>query len=51
MFAILMMTAKSATLGLPKIKVLWNEGYDRLIYVRDVTNKTYQVTQIILQIW
>ena len=36
MVAILMM---SATLGLPKIKAFWNEGYDVIIFVHDVTNK------------
>ena len=36
MVAILMM---SATLGLPEIKAFWNEGYDVIIFVHDVTNK------------
>ena len=36
MVAILMM---SATLGFPKIKAFWNEGYDVIIFVHDVTNK------------
>ena len=36
MVAILMM---SATLGLPKIKAFWNEGYDVIIFVHDITNK------------
>ena len=39
MVAILMMSAKMATLGLLKIKVFWNKGYDVIIYVHDVTNK------------
>ena len=34
-----MMPAKLATLGLLKITVFWNEGYDVIIYVHDVTNK------------
>ena len=38
--AILMMPAKLATLGLLKIKVFRNKGYDFLISVHDVTNKT-----------
>ena len=37
-----------ATLGLLKIKVFQNKGYDVIIFVDDVTNKFYQVTQIIL---
>ena len=39
MVKILMMSAKIATLGLLKIKVFWNEGYDVVISVHDVTNK------------
>ena len=34
-----MMSAKMATLGLLKIKVFWNKGYDVIISVHDVTNK------------
>ena len=34
-----MMPAKMVTPGLHKIKVLWNKGYDVIIYVDDVTNK------------
>ena len=34
-----MMSAKIATPGLLKIKVFWNEGYDVIIFVHDVTNK------------
>ena len=37
---ILMMSAKSATLGLLKIKACRNKGYDAIISVHDVTNKT-----------
>ena len=33
------MSAKMATLNLLKIKVFWNEGYDVIISVYDVTNK------------
>ena len=33
------MSAKLATLGLLKIKVTWNNGYDVIIFVHDVTNK------------
>ena len=39
MVAILMMSAKLATLGLLKIKVVWNKGDNVIIYVDDVTNK------------
>ena len=35
-------------LGLQKIKVSWNKGYDVIISISDVTNKIYHVTQIIL---
>ena len=37
--AILMMSAKMATLVLLKIKLFWNKGYDVIIYVHDVTNQ------------
>ena len=39
MVAILMMSAKLATLGLLKIKIFWNKGYGAMIPVHDVTNK------------
>ena len=39
MVAILMMSAKLATLGLLKTKVFSNKGYDVIISVRDLTNK------------
>ena len=35
-----MMSAKMATPGLLKIKVFWNKGYDVIIPVDNVTNKT-----------
>ena len=34
-----MMPAKMYTPGLLKTKVVWNEGYDILIFVHDLTNK------------
>ena len=34
-----MMAAKMATLGILKIKVFLNKGYDVIISVRDVINK------------
>ena len=34
-----LMSAKLATLGLLKIKVTWNKGYDVIIFVYDVINK------------
>ena len=39
MFVTLMMSAKLATLGLLKIKVFWNKGYDVMISSHNVTNK------------
>ena len=39
MVTILMMSAKIAIPGLPKIKVFWNIGYDVIISVHEVTNK------------
>ena len=39
MVTILMMSAKMATLGLLKIKVFRNKGYDVIISVYDVINK------------
>ena len=38
MIAVLMMSPKLATLGLLKIKVFWNKGYDAIISAHDVTN-------------
>ena len=39
MVTILMMSAKITTPGLLKIRVFWNNGYDVIISVHDVTNK------------
>ena len=39
MVAILMVSAKLATLGLFKIKLFWNKGYEVIISVHDVTIK------------
>ena len=39
MVLIFMISAKTATLGLRKIKVFWNKSYDVIISVDDVTNK------------
>ena len=39
MTTILMMPAEMADLGLLKIKLFWNKGYDVTIFVYDVTNK------------
>ena len=36
---VLMMSPKMAIVGLLKIKVFWNKGYDVIISVHDVTNK------------
>ena len=37
---ILMISAKLATLGLFKIIVFWNNGYDAIVSVDDIINKT-----------
>ena len=39
MVAILMIPAKLVTLGLLKIKVFWNRGYEVIVSIYDVTNK------------
>ena len=41
-----MMPAKLATLGLLKITVFWNEGYDVIIFSMTSSTKFYHVTQI-----
>ena len=44
MDAILMMSAKLATLGVLKIKVFWNKDYDAIVSVHDVASKSSPVT-------
>ena len=39
MVAILMMSAKLATLGRLIIKLLWNKSYDVLLFVHDIANQ------------
>ena len=39
MVTILMMSAKITTPGLLKIRVFWNNSYDVIIFVHDVTKK------------
>ena len=39
MVTILIMAVKMTTVGLLKIKIFWNKGYDVIIFVHDVTNK------------
>ena len=39
MVIVLMMSVKITTPGLLKIRVFWNNGYDVIISVHDVTNK------------
>ena len=39
MVTILMMSAKTAVLGLLKIKIFWSKGYGVIISVHDVTSK------------
>ena len=41
MVTILMMSAKMATLGLPKVKLFWNKGYDVIVSAHDVTSKIF----------
>ena len=41
-----MMSAKMATLGLLKTTAFTNKGYDVIISVDDVTDKTYHMIQI-----
>ena len=36
-----MMSLKLVTLSVLKIKIFWNEGYDVIISVHDVTNKIF----------
>ena len=43
MVAILMMSAKLATLGLLKIKLFENKGYDVIISAHDMTNTMNQI--------
>ena len=40
MLTILMMSAKIFTAGLRIIRLFWNNSYDVIIFVHDVTNKT-----------
>ena len=35
------MSAKLATLGLLKMKKVWNKGYGVITFVHDVTNKSF----------
>ena len=39
MVEVLMISAKLTTLGFLKLKVVWNKGYDVIIFARDVTNR------------
>ena len=39
MATIFIMSAKMAMLGSLKIKLFWNNGYDVIIFVSDITNK------------
>ena len=43
MVAILMMSAKLATLGLLKIKLFQNKGYDVISFIHGVTNTMNQI--------
>ena len=47
-----MMSAKVSTPALLKIMVFWNEGYDVIISVDDVTNKNlWHDSNYILLVW
>ena len=53
MVTILMMSAKMTTLGLLKIKVFGNKGYDVIISAHDVTNKilsrhSYYIVDVVM---
>ena len=50
MVTILMMSAKMATLGLLKIKIFRNKGYDVIISVYDVINKTLRDSDFIVDV-
>ena len=39
MVTVLIMSAKITTPGLLKTRVFWNNGYDVIIFVHDITNK------------
>ena len=51
MVTILMMSAKMATLGLLKIKVFLNKGYDVIFLPMTSPTKFYHVTHITLWMW
>ena len=48
MIVTLIVSAKVAGLGLLKIKIFWNIGYDVIIFVHDVTKIFYLMNQIIM---
>ena len=48
MVTILMMPAKMAILGVLKIKMFWNKGYDITFLSMTSPKKYYHLTQIIL---
>ena len=48
MIVTLMVSAKVPGLGLLKIKIFWNIGYDVINFVHDVTKIFYLVNQIIM---
>ena len=53
MVTILMMSAKMATLGVLKIKVFCNKGYDVIIFAHDVNNKilsreSYYIVDVVI---
>ena len=48
MFIILMISTKIANLGLLKIKLFWNKGYDVIMSAMTSTVKFYHMIQIVL---
>ena len=53
MIAILMISAKMATLGLFKIKVFWNKAYEVIISAYNVTNEilsrdSYYIVDVVM---
>ena len=46
MVTTLMMSTKMATLGLLKVKVYWNKGYDVIIFIHDVKIKISSLESI-----
>ena len=50
MVTILMISVKMANLGLPKLNVFWNTGYDVIIFVHDVRKKLSRDSNYIVDV-